>query len=152
MWTQDRYQSDYYRNSPIHNPKGPLSGSEYVIRGGSWMDNQWLARTSQRQGKNSNFNSQGIGFRLASSPYSLGDNKLDNNTRDGEYQNFSSMFNQRGDNIDHASRSKDIRRRVDYLRSPEGGGFSSVNTQKKRTEDRSTKLNTLSGFAGLNII
>lgn len=146
-WTQDRYQSDYYRNSPIHNPKGPLSGSEYVIRGGSWMDNQWLARTSQRQGKNSNFNSQGIGFRLASSPYSLGDNKLDNPE---EYPSFSSMFNQGGNNMDYSSRSKAIRRRVDYLRSPESG--YSVNTQKKQTEDRSTKLNTLSGFAGLNII
>jgi formylglycine-generating enzyme required for sulfatase activity len=33
---QDLYDSQYYRNSPINNPKGPIIGTEHVIRGGGY--------------------------------------------------------------------------------------------------------------------
>ncbi|MDP3259083.1 MAG: formylglycine-generating enzyme family protein [Thermodesulfovibrionales bacterium] len=32
----DWYDSDYYKNSPKDNPKGPSSGQSRVLRGGSW--------------------------------------------------------------------------------------------------------------------
>ena len=35
-WCADWYDSDYYENSPSHNPTGPSSGSLRVLRGGSW--------------------------------------------------------------------------------------------------------------------
>ena len=35
-WCSDRYDSDYYKNSPKNNPKGPNSGAARVLRGGSW--------------------------------------------------------------------------------------------------------------------
>jgi formylglycine-generating enzyme len=36
-WTSDWYLEDYYAKSPTHDPKGPPSGEERVMRGGSWM-------------------------------------------------------------------------------------------------------------------
>jgi sulfatase modifying factor 1 len=35
-WCADWYIDDYYANSPKQNPKGPDSGRERVLRGGSW--------------------------------------------------------------------------------------------------------------------
>ncbi len=35
-WTADWYDSDYYANSPDHNPQGPESGDFRTFRGGSW--------------------------------------------------------------------------------------------------------------------
>lgn len=37
-WCNDWYASDYYKNSPSNNPQGPSSGSDRVLRGGSWLD------------------------------------------------------------------------------------------------------------------
>ncbi len=36
-WCSDRYQEDYYWNSPERNPTGPDSGQDRVVRGGSWI-------------------------------------------------------------------------------------------------------------------
>ena len=36
-WCADWYADDFYKNSPRENPSGALSGTEKVIRGGSWM-------------------------------------------------------------------------------------------------------------------
>ena len=35
-WCQDWYASNYYSSSPNVNPQGPSSGTERVLRGGSW--------------------------------------------------------------------------------------------------------------------
>ena len=35
-WVQDWYDPDYYKKSPVRNPKGPAKGTTKVIRGGSW--------------------------------------------------------------------------------------------------------------------
>jgi len=32
-WVNDWYAADYYANSPVDNPKGPVSGKERVVRG-----------------------------------------------------------------------------------------------------------------------
>jgi len=36
-WCADWFAPDYYARSPKDNPKGPDSGAERVLRGGSWM-------------------------------------------------------------------------------------------------------------------
>lgn len=36
-WTNDWYGADYYNNSPEKDPKGPETGSEKVLRGGSYQ-------------------------------------------------------------------------------------------------------------------
>ena len=35
-WCADWWDEDYYRNSPVMNPRGPQSGLYRVTRGGSW--------------------------------------------------------------------------------------------------------------------
>jgi len=35
-WCNDWYQVDYYRQSPITNPRGPVKGEKKVLRGGAW--------------------------------------------------------------------------------------------------------------------
>jgi formylglycine-generating enzyme len=35
-WCWDWYASDYYASSPAEDPRGPASGSDRVVRGGSW--------------------------------------------------------------------------------------------------------------------
>jgi formylglycine-generating enzyme required for sulfatase activity len=37
-WCLDKYDADYYKNSPTRNPPGPDAGGECVSRGGSWLD------------------------------------------------------------------------------------------------------------------
>lgn len=36
-WNADWYDDDFYRTSPKNNPTGAKTGTEKVIRGGSWM-------------------------------------------------------------------------------------------------------------------
>ena len=47
-WCNDWYDSDYYDYSPTTNPTGPISGSERVIRGGSWSSNANDCRVATR--------------------------------------------------------------------------------------------------------
>ena len=35
-WVNDRYSANYYSTSPTTNPQGPGTGSNRVLRGGSW--------------------------------------------------------------------------------------------------------------------
>ncbi len=35
-WCQDWYAADYYATSPSFNPKGPLTGTQRIMRGGGW--------------------------------------------------------------------------------------------------------------------
>jgi len=32
-WVNDWYEADYYKNSPLNDPQGPISGMEHVLRG-----------------------------------------------------------------------------------------------------------------------
>lgn len=47
-WVEDWYDKDYYKNSPKDNPKGPQSGRERVLRGGTWLDEPLYAPTYDR--------------------------------------------------------------------------------------------------------
>lgn len=37
-WTSDWFDREYYKSSPVKNPKGPEIGQYKVIRGGAWSD------------------------------------------------------------------------------------------------------------------
>ncbi len=48
-WCNDFYEKEYYKKSPLLNPKGPDKGSERVLRGGSFYLNAvFYSRTSNR--------------------------------------------------------------------------------------------------------
>jgi formylglycine-generating enzyme required for sulfatase activity len=47
-WCNDWYDSGYYNSYPYDNPEGPGSGTDRVIRGGSWRDRAGLCRVSSR--------------------------------------------------------------------------------------------------------
>ena len=63
-WCQDRWASNYYSSSPQRNPKGPASGSDRVIRGGSWYDYAGSCRVSGRDGNSPVGRGYDLGFRL----------------------------------------------------------------------------------------
>lgn len=64
-WCNDWYQSQYYESSEAiqPNPKGPVSGSSRVVRGGGWRNGPCSVWT--RWGEYPNERSFQIGFRLA---------------------------------------------------------------------------------------
>ena len=47
-WVGDWYDSSYYKNSPIADPKGGNSGGSRSLRGGSWSGNARNGRLSGR--------------------------------------------------------------------------------------------------------
>jgi formylglycine-generating enzyme required for sulfatase activity len=50
-WCQDWYQADYYRKlgtPKAVDPRGPASGHQRVLRGGSWYKFLWFLRVSSR--------------------------------------------------------------------------------------------------------
>ncbi|MBN1290575.1 MAG: SUMF1/EgtB/PvdO family nonheme iron enzyme [Candidatus Latescibacteria bacterium] len=63
-WCNDWYGKDYYGKSPENNPTGPSSGSDRVIRGGSWIENAKGCRSARRKGYNPQKDYSDIGFRI----------------------------------------------------------------------------------------
>jgi formylglycine-generating enzyme required for sulfatase activity len=67
-WCRDWYASGYYATSPSSDPQGPASGTEKVMRGGSWANRANELRTSRRFHYDPNdiysFNWQTFGFRM----------------------------------------------------------------------------------------
>jgi len=47
-WCNDYYKVDYYQESPEKNPKGPVTGDNKVLRGGSWDSDANQCRSSYR--------------------------------------------------------------------------------------------------------
>ena len=47
-WTADWYEKDYYKNAPSVDPPGPATGSQRVVRGGSWMSAAPRSRPAAR--------------------------------------------------------------------------------------------------------
>jgi formylglycine-generating enzyme required for sulfatase activity len=47
-WVADWYSDSYYSSSPSSNPIGPSSGTDRVLRGGSWYNAVHLARSAYR--------------------------------------------------------------------------------------------------------
>ncbi len=47
-WCNDWYNQDYYSNSPSNNPKGANTGTDRVLRGGSWFSDPRNGRVTCR--------------------------------------------------------------------------------------------------------
>jgi formylglycine-generating enzyme required for sulfatase activity len=67
-WCNDRYDKNYYKNSPRNNPQGPKSGNSYVLRGGSWNNYGYYCRVANRDRYSRNLSYYDIGFRFSRSP------------------------------------------------------------------------------------
>ncbi len=67
-WVFDWYDEKYYRNSTRNNPKGPLTGTYRVFRGGSWSNDLGLLRTSYRSYGRPEYKDGSLGIRLARTP------------------------------------------------------------------------------------
>ena len=63
-WCQDWYGSDYYGRSPSVDPKGPGSGGDRLLRGGSWNDPRWSCRSADRAWLKPARTRNNIGFRV----------------------------------------------------------------------------------------
>jgi sulfatase modifying factor 1 len=67
-WCSDWYDSNYYENSPVDNPKGPAIGLKRVLRGGSWNYDALNCRTTFRDYNTPDSRHNNFGFRLVSDP------------------------------------------------------------------------------------
>jgi eukaryotic-like serine/threonine-protein kinase len=47
-WVNDWYDANYYSGSPLSNPTGPITGTDKVLRGGSWNSDGYNLRVSIR--------------------------------------------------------------------------------------------------------
>ncbi|MFH2001003.1 MAG: SUMF1/EgtB/PvdO family nonheme iron enzyme [Planctomycetota bacterium] len=63
-WCNDWYNSTYYSSSPYDNPKGPSSGTNRVLRGGSWYYYTYFLRCAGRDGITPIDQGNDVGFRL----------------------------------------------------------------------------------------
>ena len=61
-WNADWFDAGYYLKSPVENPKGPATGKDRVMRGGSWMCSENFCRN----------------FRNAARSFAAPDSGLDN--------------------------------------------------------------------------
>lgn len=59
-WVQDWYGK--YPKGPVTNPQGPSSGSNRLVRGGSWYNSSGASRSANRFG--SSLGGREVGFRL----------------------------------------------------------------------------------------
>ena len=64
-WVADWYSETFYYHNPDRNPKGPAIGSRRVVKGGSWLNPEMLARCATRIGQHPAIGTSFIGFRLA---------------------------------------------------------------------------------------
>jgi formylglycine-generating enzyme required for sulfatase activity len=63
-WCQDWYAKDYYAGSPHSDPPGPLTGSERLVRGGSWFFSVQTCRSASRDGFVPDYRYSNLGCRL----------------------------------------------------------------------------------------
>ena len=63
-WCSDWYGEDYYSNSPSNNPKGPVSGINRVLRGGSGTDSATYCRVARRDNFDPAYRHILTGFRV----------------------------------------------------------------------------------------
>jgi formylglycine-generating enzyme len=64
-WCNDWWSSSFYGISPYSNPRGPVSGSSRVLRGGSWINVAFFLRCAIRGYGRPDIRGDSIGFRLA---------------------------------------------------------------------------------------
>ncbi|MCS7078765.1 MAG: formylglycine-generating enzyme family protein [Chloracidobacterium sp.] len=63
-WCADWYGKDYYRNSPVDDPRGPGSGEKRVLRSGSWNESAFFCRAADRAFGTPTARYSGIGLRV----------------------------------------------------------------------------------------
>lgn len=63
-WCGDWYDEDYYENTPVDDPQGPVAGSSRVFRGGGWHAWAVLCRSADRRSAPPSFRSPSLGFRV----------------------------------------------------------------------------------------
>ena len=63
-WCNDWFGIDYYKISPPTNPRGPVSGSSKVLRGGGFSHYARYCRISHRHNRGPNVRNSYNGFRL----------------------------------------------------------------------------------------
>ena len=66
-WCSDRYNMDYYSNSPSVDPHGPSDGRRRSLRGGSWITSVYNLRCSSRAGILPGRRFPYVGFRVVCS-------------------------------------------------------------------------------------
>jgi len=65
-WCADRYDKNYYRNSPTDDPAGRAEGGDRVIRGGGWRDWAGFSRSAYRLFRPHGYSvDDELGFRVA---------------------------------------------------------------------------------------
>ncbi len=64
-WVNDFYDGGYYSVSPQSNPQGPGEGNARVVRGGSYGQEKYKMRTTNRQGMPPTWHGPTLGFRCA---------------------------------------------------------------------------------------
>lgn len=64
-WVSDWYAENYYSNSPVNNPTGPISGQSRVVRGGAWNKDINNITTFRRSNWGATYNTWDIGIRCA---------------------------------------------------------------------------------------
>jgi formylglycine-generating enzyme len=65
QWVQDRYDRDYYRQSPRQDPKGDPFGVNRILKGGSAYRSANFLRASYRDYQDPGNRGNCVGFRLA---------------------------------------------------------------------------------------
>lgn len=63
-WCWDWYSNNYYRQSPVNNPKGPVSSEYRVLRGGSWYNYVNDLRSASRSISDPDDRYGSYGFRI----------------------------------------------------------------------------------------
>jgi formylglycine-generating enzyme required for sulfatase activity len=67
-WVNDWYSETFYQSSPFENPLGPSSGQSRVMRGGSWLGNEYNVRSANRYRGVPTDSYSDFGFRCVLSP------------------------------------------------------------------------------------
>ena len=64
-WVKDYYAMDYYAQGNLKNPKGPETGENRVLRGGSYMSSRRHIKTSYRLWEHPKYQFPAYGIRCA---------------------------------------------------------------------------------------
>ena len=67
-WCWDGWSESYYRSSPVNNPRGPATGSDRAIRGGSWVNIAFYCRSADRYDYLPGSRNNNLGFRTVLTP------------------------------------------------------------------------------------
>ena len=67
-WCRDWFGDNYYKYGSTFNPQGPLSGTQRILRGGSWNLEEWYSRVTTRSYYEPDVCSANFGFRIVLEP------------------------------------------------------------------------------------